>query len=69
MTLLGGMGTIAGPIVGAGIVVGMQNYLAELGEWVLVLQGVVFVVVVSLARRGIVGEIIHKAGRFSPTRR
>ena len=58
MTLVGGMGTILGPVVGAGVIVTMQNYLASLGEWVLVIQGVIFVLAVSLFRRGIVGEII-----------
>ena len=58
MTLVGGMGTILGPIVGAAIIVTMQNYLAGLGEWVLVIQGVIFVAAVSLFRRGVVGEII-----------
>ena len=56
MTLVGGMGTVFGPIVGAAIVITMQNYLATLGEWVLVIQGVVFVVTVLLFRRGVVGE-------------
>ncbi|MEP9376343.1 branched-chain amino acid ABC transporter permease, partial [Aquabacter sp. CN5-332] len=58
MTLVGGMGTILGPVVGAAIIVTMQNYLASLGEWVLVIQGVIFVLAVSLFRRGVVGEII-----------
>ncbi|MGR7996181.1 MULTISPECIES: branched-chain amino acid ABC transporter permease [unclassified Xanthobacter] len=58
MTLVGGMGTILGPVVGAAVIVTMQNYLAGLGEWVLVIQGVIFVAAVSLFRRGIVGEII-----------
>ncbi|MDO5289945.1 MAG: branched-chain amino acid ABC transporter permease [Pseudomonadota bacterium] len=57
MTLLGGMGTIFGPVVGAAVIVSMQNYLAQLGAWVLVVQGVIFVVCVLLFRRGIVGEI------------
>lgn len=57
MTLLGGMGTIFGPVVGAAIIVTMQNYLAELGSWVPVIQGGIFVVCVLLFRRGIVGEI------------
>ncbi len=55
MTLLGGMGTVFGPMVGAAIVVAMQNYLAELGAWVTVVQGVIFVVCVMLFREGIVG--------------
>lgn len=59
MTLVGGMGTIFGPVVGAAVVVTMQNYLAELGAWVTVVQGAIFVVCVLLFRRGIVGEIGH----------
>ena len=62
MTLLGGMGTLYGPVVGAVVVVWMQNYLAGLGEWVTVIQGAVFVACVLLFRRGIVGEIAHWAG-------
>ncbi len=57
MTLLGGMGTIFGPVVGAAVIVAMQNYLAQLGAWVTVVQGVIFVLCVLLFRRGIVGEI------------
>ncbi|QTL05282.1 branched-chain amino acid ABC transporter permease [Aquabacter sp. L1I39] len=58
MTLVGGMGTVLGPFVGAAVIVTMQNYLAGFGEWVLVIQGVIFVIVVSLFRRGFVGEAI-----------
>src|SRR6476620_5796841 len=58
MTLVGGMGTVFGPIVGAGIIITMQNYLSGFGEWVLVIQGAIFVVTVLLFRRGIVGEIM-----------
>ena len=53
MTLLGGLGTVFGPVVGAFLVIAMQNYLAEFGQWVLVIQGVVFVLCVLLFRRGI----------------
>jgi len=60
MTLLGGMGTIYGPVVGALILVAMQNYLAQYGQWVTVIQGVIFVVCVLLFRRGVVGEIAHR---------
>ncbi|MEQ1612011.1 MAG: branched-chain amino acid ABC transporter permease [Hyphomicrobiaceae bacterium] len=63
MTLVGGMGTVFGPIVGAAIIITMQNYLATLGEWVLVIQGLVFVVTVLLFRRGVVGEIMALATR------
>jgi branched-chain amino acid transport system permease protein len=57
MTLLGGVGTVFGPMVGAAIVVTMQNYLAPFGAWVTVIQGVVFVVCVLLFREGIVGVL------------
>lgn len=57
MTLVGGMGTIFGPVIGAAVIVSMQNYLAGFGEWVLIIQGVIFVIVVLLFRRGIVGEL------------
>ncbi|MBM3522549.1 MAG: branched-chain amino acid ABC transporter permease [Alphaproteobacteria bacterium] len=57
MTLVGGLGTIFGPVLGAFIIVAMQNYLAQLGAWVTVVQGVIFIVCVMAFRRGIVGEI------------
>ena len=63
MGLLGGMGTIFGPLVGAGIVVTMQNYLATFGAWVTVIQGVVFVLGVLLFREGVVGVISRWTGR------
>ena len=59
MTLLGGLGTVFGPVAGAFLVVAMQNYLATFGQWVLVIQGAIFVVCVLAFRRGIVGEIAH----------
>jgi len=57
MTLIGGMGTIFGPIVGATVIVTMQNYLANLGSLVLIIQGAVFIVCVLTFREGIVGVI------------
>jgi branched-chain amino acid transport system permease protein len=57
MTLIGGMGTVFGPLVGAAIIVTMQNYLATMGAWVTVIQGVIFVVCVLLFREGIIGVI------------
>lgn len=57
MTLLGGMGTIFGPLVGAALIVTMQNYLASFGAWVTVIQGVIFVIGVLLFREGIIGVI------------
>jgi branched-chain amino acid transport system permease protein len=59
MTLLGGLGTVFGPVVGAAVIITMQNYLAQLGAWVTVVQGVIFVVCVLAFRRGIVGELGH----------
>ncbi|MBK7061152.1 MAG: branched-chain amino acid ABC transporter permease [Rubrivivax sp.] len=59
MTLLGGMGTVFGPVVGAALIITMQNYLAQLGAWVTVVQGVIFVVCVLAFRRGIIGELGH----------
>jgi branched-chain amino acid transport system permease protein len=57
MTLLGGMGTVMGPSVGALLVIALENYLANMGSWVTVITGAVFVVTVLAFRRGIVGEI------------
>jgi len=57
MALVGGLGTIFGPIVGAFTIVTMQNYLASFGEFVLVIQGAIFVVIVMAFRKGLVGEI------------
>ncbi|HET8877221.1 MAG TPA: branched-chain amino acid ABC transporter permease [Casimicrobiaceae bacterium] len=57
MTLLGGMGTIFGPVVGAFVIVALENYLAGFGEWVTIITGVIFVVCVLAFRRGIVGEL------------
>jgi branched-chain amino acid transport system permease protein len=62
MTLLGGMGTILGPALGATIIITMQNYLANLGSWVTIIMGMTLVVCVLLVRRGIVGEIEHRLG-------
>jgi branched-chain amino acid transport system permease protein len=57
MTLLGGMGTVFGPVVGAFIIIALESYLAGFGEWVTVITGVIFVVCVLAFRRGIVGEL------------
>ncbi len=68
MTLVGGLGTILGPVVGAFFVTGMQHYLAQLGSWVTVVQGVIFVFCVLVFRRGIVGVIAsYAAGRRKPS--
>jgi branched-chain amino acid transport system permease protein len=57
MTLLGGLGTVFGPVVGAFILIGLENYLATLGAWVTIVQGAIFVVCVLVFRRGVVGEL------------
>jgi branched-chain amino acid transport system permease protein len=59
MTLVGGLGTVFGPVVGAFFIVALENYLAPFGQWVLVIQGVIFVACVMAFRRGIVGELAH----------
>jgi len=64
MTLLGGMGTVMGPSVGALVVVTMDNYLASLGDWVTIIIGAVFVVGVLAFRRGFVGEALRIARNF-----
>jgi branched-chain amino acid transport system permease protein len=65
MNLLGGMGTIFGPVVGAFLVITLQNYLAATQLPVTVVIGLIFVICVLLFRRGIVGEIAHRLGRRS----
>ncbi len=57
MTLLGGLGTVFGPVAGAFIIITMENYLAQLGAWVTVAQGVIFVICVLTFRRGVIGEL------------
>ena len=57
MTLLGGMGTVFGPVAGAFVIAAMENYLSELGAWVTIAQGIIFVICVLAFRRGIMGEI------------
>ena len=57
MTLVGGLGTLFGPVVGAFLIVALENYLASFGQWVLVIQGSIFVVCVLAFRRGMIGEL------------
>jgi branched-chain amino acid transport system permease protein len=59
MALVGGLGTVFGPVVGAFFIIAMQTYLAQVGQWVTVIQGVIFVICVLAFRRGIIGEIAH----------
>jgi branched-chain amino acid transport system permease protein len=63
MSLVGGVGTILGPVIGAGVIVTLQNELADkVGPWVTVIMGGIFVVCVLLFRRGIVGEVAARLG-------
>jgi len=57
MVLLGGMGTIFGPVAGALVIITLENYLAPFGQWVTIITGLIFVVCVLAFRRGIVGEL------------
>ena len=57
MTLVGGLGTVFGPVVGALAVLAMENYLSQLGAWVTIVEGAIFVVCVLTFRRGVVGEL------------
>lgn len=68
MTFLGGAGTLFGPVIGAAIVVSMQNYLSALGQWVTVIHGLIFIVCVLWFRGGIVGELIAQWRRYSDRR-
>jgi branched-chain amino acid transport system permease protein len=63
MTLLGGMGTVFGPIAGALLLVSIESYLAQLAGWVVIVQGVIYVVCVLSFRRGLVGEVGRWARR------
>jgi branched-chain amino acid transport system permease protein len=58
-TLLGGLGTVFGPAMGALIVTSMENYLAQAGAWVTVIQGAIFMICVLAFRRGVIGEIAN----------
>jgi branched-chain amino acid transport system permease protein len=60
MTLVGGLGTLFGPVVGAFFIVTLENFLTTMGQWVFVVQGMIFVVCVLLFRRGIVGELAQR---------
>jgi len=59
MTLVGGLGTVFGPVVGAFVIIAMQQYLAGFGQWVTVIQGAIFVICVLTFRRGVIGDIAH----------
>ncbi len=60
MTILGGIGTLWGPVAGAAVIINLQNYLANLGGWSTITTGAIFVVCVLAFRRGIIGEIAYR---------
>ena len=64
MTLVGGLGTVFGPVVGAFVIISMETYLAETGQWVTIAQGAIFVACVLAFRRGIVGELMAFARKM-----
>jgi branched-chain amino acid transport system permease protein len=66
VTLVGGLGTMPGPIVGAFVIVAMQDYLAEFGSWITIIQGGVFIACVLSFRQGIVGGVLKLFGRWRP---
>ncbi|WP_051294675.1 branched-chain amino acid ABC transporter permease [Gemmobacter nectariphilus] len=57
MTLLGGIGTLTGPMVGAGVIIWLNDHLAQFGEWALISQGAILLLVIIFFRRGLVGEL------------
>ncbi|MEC7299065.1 MAG: branched-chain amino acid ABC transporter permease [Pseudomonadota bacterium] len=67
MTLLGGLGTLTGPMLGAGIVILMNDELAQFGEWALIAQGVILLLVIIFFRRGVVGEVSALWRRLRPS--
>jgi branched-chain amino acid transport system permease protein len=60
MTILGGIGTLWGPVAGAAVIINLQNYLANLGGWSTITTGAIFVICVLAFRRGIIGEIAYR---------
>jgi branched-chain amino acid transport system permease protein len=60
MTILGGIGTLWGPVAGAAVIINLQNYLANLGGWSTIATGAIFVICVLAFRRGIVGEVAYR---------
>lgn len=69
MTLLGGLGTIVGPVVGAVTMITIESYLAEMSSWVVVVQGVIFVICVLGLRQGVYGQLLHSLRSLPPMRR
>src|SRR5258706_10604705 len=59
MTMLGGLGTAFGPVLGAFVIIGLENYLSELGQWVTIVQGIIFVICVLAIRHSIIAALRH----------
>ncbi|MBO6719763.1 MAG: branched-chain amino acid ABC transporter permease [Rhizobiaceae bacterium] len=64
MVIVGGVGTLWGPVIGAALIVAMHDYLASIGEWMIVIQGLLFLAVVQFFRRGIMGELLALLSRI-----
>jgi len=62
-SLIGGIGTLSGPVIGAAVMVALENLLGGLGQWVFFVQGAIFVFVVMFFRRGIYGELLASLER------
>src|SRR5260221_9874550 len=69
MTLLGGLGTSLGPLLGALVIGILETYLSPLGGWVTVIRGSIFVICVLVFRQGLAGELARLTGRFARGRR
>ncbi|MEO8524236.1 MAG: branched-chain amino acid ABC transporter permease [Caldimonas sp.] len=63
MTLLGGLGSVFGPVVGAFAIVGIENYMSAFGAWITVIEGMIFVVCVLMFRQGLVGQLAKMIGK------
>lgn len=70
MALVGGVGTMFGPVIGAATIIGLQHYLGGIGQWITVIEGLVFIGCVLAFRRGMAGEMgrlmgaLQRAARF-----
>lgn len=69
MVIIGGVGTLWGPVIGALVVVAMHDYLASVGEWMIVIQGLLFLLVVQFFRSGVMGEVDKLTGRMQARRK
>jgi len=63
MTLLGGLGSVFGPVVGAFVIVAIENYMSAFGAWIIVIEGLIFVICVLSFRQGLVGQLAKVVGK------